>query len=228
MVLIIHGGVMLPNLSRVKESTAEFEQYYNISARVLAVIAIGLGATFIAAGEPLMQLVYGHKFAVAGTLVAWLGAGKALACLRAAPTTAALARGDTRCVLYSNIAGSSGLLIACIGAALGYGVTWFAFSVFLGELVSLFACVQIFSKRHDAPTNLIWRPSSYVALSMFSVAIFSLTRFAGDPAIVAGVVLVAWSAALCCLLFWFPTLKDNLKIMFPTLSLRLGAQTGQK
>lgn len=228
MVLIIHGAVMLPNLSRVKDRKEEFGQYYNVSARVLVAVSVGLGATFIVAGGPLMHLIYGHKFAVGGTLVAWLGAGKALACVRAAPTTAALAHGDSKCVLYSNIAGATGLLLACIGALLGYGINWFAISVFLGELVSLFACVQLLSKRHGAPTNLIWRPSSYVALSMLCAVIFATTGFAGDHSIVAGAVLLAWTAALCCLLLWFPMLRNNLKMVFPTLSMRFGVQTGQK
>lgn len=150
-IMRIYCWIMLPLMSRVQQSSEEFNQLYTLCNQGLSVISSLFAGTFIIAGAPLIILVYGEKYSAAGSLIGWLAAAGALRMMRCAPTIAAMAKGDTRNLMISNIARSSGLGMVFIVAAMGSSLVWFAICAVAGEVLALLVSTSRLSYRHQLP-----------------------------------------------------------------------------
>jgi O-antigen/teichoic acid export membrane protein len=151
-------SLFLPLLSRAQESRPQFERRYLASAQIVSLMAIVVATGFILAGGRFVTLVYGQRYAAAGIYIGWLSAMWALRILRSAPTTAAMAYGDTRNAMVSNLARSSALIGLLFVAATGRSLVWIAVCGFLGELVALMVCVWRLQLRHGLPATLCLKP----------------------------------------------------------------------
>jgi O-antigen/teichoic acid export membrane protein len=103
-------------------------------------------------------LLYGQKYAAAGIFIGWLSGMWALRLVRTAPTLAAMAYGDTRNAMVSNLARSSALAGILLVAATGRSLVWIAVCGFLGELLALVVCVWRLQLRHGVPATLCFKP----------------------------------------------------------------------
>jgi O-antigen/teichoic acid export membrane protein len=112
MFQYVVNAIMLPLLSRVQDQPAEFRKRYLTCAEISTAFATILACGLIIGGELLVTTAYGHKYAGAGAVVAWLAAANALRIIRAVPTLAAMARGDTVNNLLANLFRVSSLIFA--------------------------------------------------------------------------------------------------------------------
>ena len=113
-LLRVVGSLLLPLLSRVQDNEREFPARYSLCSQMLCLASAVFGSFLIACGGSLITTIYGAKYSAAASLIGWLAAMQAFRIIRAAPTIAAIARGDTKNLMISNIARASGLALAPI------------------------------------------------------------------------------------------------------------------
>jgi len=117
-------------------------------------IAIG----FIVAGGKAVPLIYGPRYAGAGVFIGWLSAMWAVRIVRVAPVLAAMAYGDTRNSMISNLTRLSALFGILVVVSTGHSMVWIAICGFLGELLALTVCVWQLQIRHCVPGTLCFKP----------------------------------------------------------------------
>jgi O-antigen/teichoic acid export membrane protein len=210
----ICSSLFLPLLSRAQGLRTQFERRYMVCIQIVSLLAAIVAIGFILAGGKIVTSIYGHKYAAAGIYVGWLAAMWSVRVFRMAPTIAAMAYGDTRNAMVSNLARSSAVVGALLIAATGRSLVWIAVCGFLGELVALVVCVGRLQLRHGVPAKLCYRP---FAVFSAGVGVSVLIVVAGIGKLGLALVL---SAALVLLLIQilggillFSGVRDELRAM---------------
>jgi O-antigen/teichoic acid export membrane protein len=211
MVGNISSSLFLPVLSKVQSSLPEFEKRYAYCAQAISLVAALIAIPFIVAGGWFVILIYGAKYVLAASFIGWLAAMWALRTVRGAPTVAAMARGDTRNSMVSNIARTLALPGVLLAAATGGGIVWIAISGFVGELLALAVCVGRLQREHSVSAKLFLKPFAVSAGGMVLAGIVAATatRHLGwflSLSAAAGLVLLQFLS----MLFAFPGLRKQL------------------
>ena len=211
----VTSSLFLPVLSRAQENRTQFERRYLACAQICSLVAAAVSMSFILAGGGLVVLVYGQKYAAAAGFIGWLSAMWALRIVRVAPTLAAMAFGDTRNAMVSNIARTSALLGMLAVAATGHGVVWIAVCGFVGESIALVVCVGRLDRQHGVPYVILLKPFAVCAGGM-AVAAFTvwlgIERLGSTSVFVFAAVMVI---AQCLAMFIaFPGLRREMIGLF--------------
>ena len=185
MVTNIINSLFLPLLSKVQSSLPEFEKRYAYCTQSISLVAALIAIPFIVAGGWFVILIYGAKYALAASFIGWLAAMWALRTVRVAPTVAAMARGDTRNAMVSNITRTLALPGVLMAAATGGGIVWIAISGFVGELLALAVCTQRLQREHGVRASICYKPFAVSATGMVVAGL--LAR--------AGIQKAGWVAA---------------------------------
>lgn len=197
----VGNSMFLPLLARAQGLQRQFERRYRACVQFFTVIAAGAAIPFVMMGGWLVVKVYGTKYGAATDLIPWLAAMWGLRVVRAAPTMAALALGDTRNSMYSNIARTVALAGVLTAVALGAGLVWVAVAGCAGEAFALFVCVVRLHDKHGIHTSSFTKPfavcAGSVSLAVVAAAwgVESLGTAASITATLALVALV-WVAML--------------------------------
>ncbi|HRR81528.1 MAG TPA: oligosaccharide flippase family protein [Planctomycetota bacterium] len=173
VVMNIASQLLLPVFSVFQQNRKRFEATYVLFAQAATAVGLILGALFFMLGPALVSIVYGGRYALAGSVVGWLAAAQSIRLLRAAPTTAAMALGDTRNSLVANVFRQSGLALALIAATVRTSVAWIAIAGVVGEALALGASIMYMRRRH----GLAARPA--VVCSAFLVSGLLLSAWVG-------------------------------------------------
>jgi O-antigen/teichoic acid export membrane protein len=211
MVVNISTSLFLPLLSKVQSSLPEFEKRYAYCAQSISLVAALIAIPFIVAGGWFVILIYGAKYARAASFIGWLAAMWALRTVRGAPTVAAMAKGDTRNAMVSNICRTLALPGVLLAAATGSGIVWIAISGFVGELLALTVCVGRLQREHSVSAKLFLRPFAVSAAGMVLagiVAAIATPHFGWfvSFSVAAGLMLLQ----LLSMLLVFPGLRKQL------------------
>lgn len=150
-------SLLLPFLSRMQDARTQFERRYAVSAEGVALIAVIMTVFFIVAGPSFVVLVYGKKYAAARAVIGLLGAMWGVRTLWRAPNVAAMALGDTKTSMVSNIARTTAFPAMLLATWAGCGLPWIAACGLGGELVALAVSVWRLQRRHAIPARLCWR-----------------------------------------------------------------------
>jgi O-antigen/teichoic acid export membrane protein len=172
LIANVSTSILLPLLSRVQEHRDLFVQRYLTYTKGLALIAAFISIVFILAGGWLVTLIYGAKYEAAGDFIGWLAAMQSLRIIRVAPTIASIARGDTVITMLANIVRMSGLLGVLIVTASNLGLSWIAFSGFLGEVLAMTFLSVMVLRYHSINPILCLKPVA-VALGVMALAVFA-------------------------------------------------------
>jgi len=140
-IVSIASSLFLPLLSRVQEMREEFIKQYNLCTGVLYCIGGILVSIFVLNGGWIVTMIYGAKYRPASAYIAWLSCMWALRILRAGPTIAAMACGDSKNAMISNLLRSLSLIGVVAAAAIGAPIVWIPISGLAGEFVAFIACV---------------------------------------------------------------------------------------
>src|SRR5437899_131865 len=109
LVANISTQLFLPLLSQVQDSMPQFRRRYVLCAELISFLATMISIPLITLGGRAVILVYGSKYAAAGTFIGWLGAMWAVRILRVVPTVAAMALADTHNSMISNVVRTAAL-----------------------------------------------------------------------------------------------------------------------
>ena len=198
----VAGPVMTSVLAGVQAHRAEFVTKCRLCLQVSATATILLTLPLFVSGEQIAATIFGEKYAGVGPLMAILAAASAFRFLRTAPTTVAMALGDTKNLMWANVARSLSLPLALGVVLAGGGIEWVAGCAVAGEAVALAASFALMAATHALPVRLLFRPVVFtVACLLVSAAVFLL----GSPrwpvtvavAASAGLALLSAGAAWC-------------------------------
>ena len=212
LVANVSTQLFLPLLSRAQEMKEQFERRYAGCSELMSLVAAAIAIPFILAGGWAVTLVYGAKYAAAAGFIGWLGAMWALRILRVAPTLAAMARGDTRNSMVSNMARTIALAGILFVAATGRPLVWVAICGFVGELLALTVCLWRLQREHGVSSRIALKPFMAAGASMMLAGM----------AVMAGVPQMGWVAACAVALALTLLSVVAMLIMFPEV--RTGLQ----
>jgi O-antigen/teichoic acid export membrane protein len=172
------GSILLPLMSAARDDVILFNRRLATSSEILALFSATYAGVMIVAGKPLVAMLFGAKYSDAGALTALLGLGQALRLLRNLPTIAAMSKGDTINLMYSNMFRLSGLALAFPLAMAGASLTVIAGCASIGEGVALFGSFWRFSRMHRIPA------ASYLpafSLAVAYIALCAILAWQGVP-----------------------------------------------
>ncbi len=186
----------LPLLSAVQDQPAAFERRVRLCNAVFALAAGVVGIPLILCAPWLLERVYGPQYAAAGSVFMWLIAARLLWFLRHPPTTAAMARADTKNALFANVLRSSGVVLAIAATALRYPLVAIALAALIGECAALLASAVRLRRRHAVPVSVTLVPLSIVAAALVAAGLLQARGFA--PPAPSTIGLAAVLIALYC------------------------------
>ena len=214
----VSSSLFLPVLARVQAAKDEFARRYLACIQLLSFSALVVAIPFIVAGRWIVPLVYGSKYLAAGGVVGWLAAMWAMRIFRAGPTLAAMALGDTRNAMISNIVRTTALAGVMAVAASGGSLSSIAICGFVGEVLATAICIARLSAKHRVSLNLALRPFAVCGMGMV-LAAFARAAVAG---LIAGIGIALMLLCVCAaiMLLFFQELRYNASVI-----LRLSAPT---
>jgi O-antigen/teichoic acid export membrane protein len=203
----VASSLMLPVLSRVQNEPEGFCREYRSCVEYAGVGAVLLTLPLIGAGEQIVTLFYGPKYAGTGLLMAILGTATAVRFLRFVPAVGAMARADTMNQLYSNLWRGLSLPLAAIVAAAGGGVIAIAGCALVAELMAGLVSLRRLRQQQNVPLRESGGAAAYVLGSVavgLLVVLLGASRLSLNLAIAVAVALVVFS----CFVAWmaFPRL----------------------
>jgi O-antigen/teichoic acid export membrane protein len=184
-IAAVATSLFLPLLSRAQNSQAEFQRRYVVCAQVCCLSAALIAIPFIVGGEWLIAKLYGPNYSGAGVLLGWLAVMWALRTVRVAPSLAALAMGDTRNAMISNVARAMALVGVLVAAAWGAPLTWVAISGLVGELIATAVSLARLRRHYRLPVPLCLKPATVASIGMLGAAIAAVTGISADHWFVA-------------------------------------------
>lgn len=154
MIARVNGQLLLPVLAGAQEDDRRFLDAYERSTEALGLVSSLLAAGFVTVGPVLIVLLYGEQYADTAVLLGVLGAMQAVRVLRAAPSQAALARGETRNTMQANVARFVGLGVALWLAAVQAPLVSLAITGLVAEAVALLVATLLLSRTHQIPSRI--------------------------------------------------------------------------
>src|SRR5207247_896458 len=136
LVANVCTSLFLPTLSRVRSARARFDQDYLACSLIICLAAAVTSGPLIFAGGWLVGLIYGPDYSSAGSVIMWLAAMQAVRIIRVTPTLGAIALGDTKNPMMSNVVRTPAFVLVLLVAAAGGPLAWIAACGLAGELLA--------------------------------------------------------------------------------------------
>lgn len=130
-------ALMLPLLASQRDNPRAFAARYGSLASATALAAALYLVVFVTAGEPLVKLAFGAKYAGLGALTGWLALMWTVRMVQVVPGMAVMAHGQTRPFLTAGLIRACALPAAVGLAMCGLGIETLAAAGAVGELASL-------------------------------------------------------------------------------------------
>jgi O-antigen/teichoic acid export membrane protein len=155
-------SLWLPLLSRAQHQSEEFEQHYETGLKVLACVSLAFIAGFMAAGNLVIELLYGARYQVSPALVGWLAVMHGVRVVRTMPSIAAMARADSQTPMIGNLFRLSGVIGSVAAGAGGLGLEGIVAAGCAGEVVAGLASFALIQRLHGLPLSRAWPPVAFV------------------------------------------------------------------
>jgi O-antigen/teichoic acid export membrane protein len=186
----ILGSVLFPLLSQVQDELPELRSRYVQAVALVTLVSAVTSVGMIVGGEALMRLTYGSKYAGSGVILAWLTAAVAFRNLRVAPSTAALARGDSKNQMISNGWRLMALAPMLVLAFKLQPIWMLACCGLVGEGFACWASIVRLRRRDGVPAGVTFRPALWL-LALVIAAGGLAWVVAHAASVVAGLALAA-------------------------------------
>lgn len=174
LITNVSSSLFLPVFSNCQDDSTLFTGTYRLANQIIAIVGGVVAIPLIVSGPWIVRMVYGSKYAVGAALMVWLVSMQAMRIFRVGPTLAAMARGDTRNAMYSNLLRSFAVVGGLGTAYLGADTSWVAFSGFLGECFAFSYClVRLKIRYHIDPYSCLY-PALVSLCFMFLGALAAL------------------------------------------------------
>ena len=158
-LLKIVGGTALPILSRASGNHALLRSQYALVAQVFSLGGALFAVGMVIAGEQVIVLLYGSKYAGTGILAAWLSCGHAVRMIRGAPTGVAWSRGETSSQMLGNVVRLAGLALVVPVIWFKGPLFWVAAAGLVGEVLALLSQTMAVRRRHEMEQRLCFVPA---------------------------------------------------------------------
>lgn len=200
MTARLHGSVALPLFSRAKEDAVALRRAVASSSQLVCLAGGLLAMLFVLAGSWTIAALYSEKYLLAQQVVPWIGALCAVRVARCTPSMLAIAIGDTKIPLYSNLARAASFLAAAFLLSRGADVVWAPVCGFAGELAAYSASLALLRVRHAAPVDESLRCFLGTAVVVGIALLVATSRggaAAASPlaAVLGGVALLIYAVA---------------------------------
>jgi O-antigen/teichoic acid export membrane protein len=172
-LLKIIGGTALPFMSKAAGNPALLRIRYALVSQLFSLTGTLFAITMVVAGEDIMVLAFGSKYAGAGILAAWISCAQALRMIRGAPTGVAWGSGETASQMLGNIIRLSGLLLVVPVVIMHWPVHWVAIAGVIGEVFALVAAVISVRRLHKVESWLCFGPTVAGAFCVLASAIIA-------------------------------------------------------
>lgn len=194
------GQLLIPLLAKKQDDPQAFGTLYRRAIQLVAALSSTYALVLIIAGEALMVLIFGKKFAGGGTILAWMAGANAFRMLRIAPTMAALAKADSKNMLYCNLLRGVGFIPAFAAAWSGYPLWMVAGSGLVGESLAFFGSFSLLQRRDKVPHRWSMVPAamSAAAIMLAGVGVFFGMHHLGN--VVALVTAFCIAGTIGCLI----------------------------
>ena len=149
----IGSSLFLPFLSAMQDVRTSFRRRYIVCCQVACVAGAITSIVFITLGGKVLTMLYGSKYATGCAVIGWLGGMWALRIVRTAPILAAMALGDSKNAMISNVARTLSLIAMVVAAATGAALPWIAISGLFGEILALAASLSRLYRRNAIPPS---------------------------------------------------------------------------
>jgi len=167
--------VMMSILAKVQEDCSTFRVKCQLAVVLSATATVMVTVPLIISGEQVVVAFFGHKYENTGTLMAIIATAGAFRLLRIAPTTAAMAAGDTKNVMWANVVRSLGVLLVLFVAKNGLPITWVATAAVVAEICALTVSSLLMCSRYEFPIRAMFKPGIFMMACIASAWGF-LTR----------------------------------------------------
>jgi len=157
-LLRIIGNIALPLLSRVADQQEVLKSHYAFVAQLFCLCGTLFAVVLTVGGEEIITLMFGSKYAGAGTVAAWLACAHAVRVARGAPTGVAWARGETWSQMLGNIVRLVGLILVVPVVMLKAPLYWVAVAALVGELMALYSATAAVRQIHQMELWICFRP----------------------------------------------------------------------
>jgi O-antigen/teichoic acid export membrane protein len=212
----LHGSIALPLFSRSRENTNQLHSYCWQSAQLMCLLAGLLATLLITAGPWLVEVIYGQRYLDAAAAIPWIGLMCAARLARTTVSMTAVAHGETKIPLISNLARAVSFLAAWLLAANGSGLAIIPLCGFIGEVFAYAISVALVGRRCGMRTEVFYGPFGLVAA--FVASAWLMTHFdLPVPGIAPPLIASLWLFALVayCGAIW-PTLRQMAFTMLRT------------
>jgi O-antigen/teichoic acid export membrane protein len=220
-LLRIMSAVTLPLLAKAQDDARTFSRRYALAADLLGWAAGLFGLGVLIAGESFVTLVFGAKYAGSGTIAGLLAVSQALRLVRAGPTAASMARGDTVNTLMANWVRLTGLGLATAAAYAGLNLIIIAWTMVAGEALAMGTATWRLRRVHGLPMSHSFKPVG-VGILFWLFALGGQRWFVpgSHPILDFGAALAACLAYTIVMLILFQELRSFVLPMLNSLSRR--------
>jgi O-antigen/teichoic acid export membrane protein len=186
--------VLLPTLSEVASDEAAFTKRFRYIGIIIMLIAGIIFMPVMFLGKPAITRAFGASYDPDLELVWIIALGQVAALLRVWPNIGALALGETKNLIVSNIPRAIGIVLALLAIHFHFGLLGIAISFAIGEVTSLVSA--LWHLRHRRPQLFL---GSFLLFSILYTGILlaAETSYRVEGHLVAG---VAASFAFNCIL----------------------------
>ncbi len=147
-------SLMLPIMARQQDHVNDFRKSYRQMILGLAWTAAIFVGGYVFMGNHVIALFFGSEYTLAPIVLLWIGIAMAIRIVRIGPNTAALALGDSKALMHTNLLRLGGLVAAAFAGYMGLGLTFIAAAAAFGELCALVASVVLLGRRQRIVTSL--------------------------------------------------------------------------
>lgn len=189
------ASLMLPVFSRHENGEQRLDHLYTAWPLGLAAIAAVYGAGVTCLAQPVVSLVFGHRFVIDQFFLTATGSIVAIKIVAGLPVPPALAVGDTKFVLFSSATGLGAPLFGFAVANLQPSLNLFIAAICIGELTGLLVVAWRCQHRYGFRPAAIW--VSVFAPLVVTVGLGFLL-FDLQPGLLVRIAIFCLSAVICC------------------------------
>lgn len=195
----ISSSLMLPIFSRLQHDPVRLQQKYAACSEALGLASGAFALPLILAGGWIVTTVYGPAYSAGASFVGWLAAAQAIRMARFTPTSAAIAYGDTKNAMVSNLARGSALVVVVAVMLSHAPLPWIAVAAFGGECAGMVVCLWRLRVDHEVPVAPGLKPLALVVVAMGTGGILVPILRTSGPVIRIGAaigIFIAFATAM--------------------------------
>lgn len=214
----ISQSLLLPFLSKAQNDVALFKQRCTITIQSYLVIGLGVGLVFSFAGVDLLTLLYGHRYSNGATVIAWLGLMQAVGVAKAGPMITAMALGETKNPMLSNIVRGLAFLLAIAVVFFGGGVKAVAITGLIGELLAYFVSIWLLKYRLRLAIDKFMLPVfAFIAASILMAILGEMIHYENNRYLQWIYALMASTVGVAVCMSTMPELASKIRHLLANL-----------